>query len=413
MKKELPDGWKEIFLIDILKTIENGNRPKGGIIDLDEGIPSLGGEHLNSSGGFNFDKIKLIPNEFYENLKRGKIEKGDVLVVKDGATTGKTSLVDNNFPYKKAAVNEHVFILRCKTEQILQKYLFYHLRSQYGQIQIQKNFHGAAIGGINTQFAKNYKLILPSLKIQHEIVSILEKADETRKLRTQADELTQQLLQSVFLDMFGDPITNEKKWGIKALENTCLEIYRYPTFYGFDYIENGTPIVRIMNILSNGSIDPNLSNYVFFDSALNKEFPRTILEFNDIVMAVRGDGSTAKRIGIINSQNLVGANISPNVIRIKTDKKILNPVYLFYFMTSNRGQAILNKSVTRTAKKNITAGNIKKIQVPVPTIQLQNKFAKIVEKVDNIKNNQQQSSQEINTLFNALMQKAFTGELVS
>lgn len=52
-------------------------------------------------------------------------------------------------------------------------------------------------------------------------------------------------------------------------------------------------------------------------------------------MAVRGDWSTAKRIGLVSNSNITGANISPNLIRIKANKDILNPIYLFHFLTLN------------------------------------------------------------------------------
>jgi type I restriction enzyme S subunit len=260
---------------------------------------------------------------------------------------------------------------------------------------------------------KTLKIPIPPLETQCKIVAILEKAEETKRLRMQADELTSQLLQSVFLEMFGDPVKNPKGWEISTLESLCSELYRYPTFYGFEYSKTGVPVVRIGNICSNGSLDPDVSNYVFIESELNENFPRTILEFNDIVMAVRGDGSTAKRIGLISTVNLVGANISPNLLRFKTKDKILNPLFLFNLMISDGGQRLLEKHVTRTAKKTITAKRIKKILIPLPPISLQQKFAQIVEKVESMRQNQKQSQQELDNLFNSLTQKAFKGELTT
>lgn len=255
------------------------------------------------------------------------------------------------------------------------------------------------------------KIPLPPLPTQRRIVSILEKAEETKRLRAQADELTDRLLKNMFLEMFGDPVKNPKGWEVERLEAICSEIYRYPTFYGFKYSKNGVPVVRINNIFSNGSLDPNISKYVFIEPSLNKNFPRTILEFNDIVMAVRGDGSTAKRIGLVNTINLVGANISPNLIRFRAKAVILNSSYLFNLMTSYSGQKLLEKYVTRTAKKTITAKDIKEIPIPLPPLPLQQKFARIVEKIDSMRQSQNQSKQQIEDLFSTLMQKAFRGEI--
>ena len=128
-------------------------------------------------------------------------------------------------------------------------------------------------------------------------------------------------------------------------------------------------------------------------------------------MAVRGDGSTAKRIGLVNTNNLVGANMSPNLIRFKANIVILNPLYLFKTMTSDSGQKLLGKYVTRTAKKTITAKDIKEIPIPLPPLPLQQKFARIVETIESMRQNQNQSKQQIDYLFNTLLQKAFEREL--
>ncbi len=175
--------WERKILAEVLEIIESGSRPKGGVFEIKEGIPSIGAEHLNSFGGFNFDNIRFIPKEFYEGMNKGKIQKGDVLVVKDGATTGKVSFVGDSFPYAHAAINEHVFRLRVK-EPLEQEFLFWFLYSPSGQEQIQQEFHGSAQGGINQKFVNSVCIPIPSLSEQRRIVSYLkQKMAEVEKLR--------------------------------------------------------------------------------------------------------------------------------------------------------------------------------------------------------------------------------------
>ncbi|MXV78058.1 hypothetical protein F4001_06850, partial [Candidatus Poribacteria bacterium] len=88
------DSWESIKLSEFI-TLESGSRPKGGVRNILEGVPSLGGEHLNSDGGFNFEKIRYVPEKYFESLNKGQINLNDIIIVKDGATTGKTSFVDN------------------------------------------------------------------------------------------------------------------------------------------------------------------------------------------------------------------------------------------------------------------------------------------------------------------------------
>lgn len=403
----------KVSLEAVLLSLESGARPKGGVSADSGEIPSIGGEHLTDDGNFDFSNIKRIPISFYKKMKSGHICPFDILIVKDGATTGKTSFVYPNFPFKEAAVNEHVFCVRVNPEKALPAYICHFLRSVEGQKSILRDFRGATVGGISREFATKVILPLPSLPEQQRIAEILDRAEALRAKRRAALDQLDELKKAIFTDMFGDPVKNPSDLEIVSLENACSEIYRYPTFYGFEYIEKGIPIVRIGNILSDGSLDPNKSNYVFIDSNLNKRFPRTILELNDIVMAVRGDGSTAKRIGMVNNLDIVGANISPNLIRIKANQDVINPIYLFYFLISEYGQLVLQQSITRTAKKTITAENIKKVLMLCPSIEDQNKFAKIVGQIDKIRKSQQQSLLKLNNLFDSLSHEAFTGKLFS
>jgi len=66
-------------------------------------------------GTFTFSALRYVPRDFYERMTKGRIQPNDILVVKDGATTGKVALVDESFPFQKAVVNEHVFLCRPNT----------------------------------------------------------------------------------------------------------------------------------------------------------------------------------------------------------------------------------------------------------------------------------------------------------
>jgi type I restriction enzyme S subunit len=111
----LPEGWGKKKLIEIYNKLESGKRPKGGINkDLKDGVPSIGAESVNGLGNFEFSKTKFLTEEFYSTIKKGILENKDILIYKDGAYIGKTALYQNDFPYSKCAVNEHVFLLNTK-----------------------------------------------------------------------------------------------------------------------------------------------------------------------------------------------------------------------------------------------------------------------------------------------------------
>lgn len=406
-KQDLPEGWKIVKLKDAIETIENGNRPRGGVKNNSkDGIPSIGGEHLDSNGGFNFEKIKFIPRDFYDSLKRGKIKRGDVLVVKDGATTGKTSFVDKDFPYKEAAVNEHIFILRGKKEIIDQKFLFYHLFSPIGQKQIKADFHGAAIGGINTQFVKNYNLVLPPLPTQKKIVSILEKAEKLKKLREEANKLTDDYLKSVFLEMFGDPIKNEKGWEAKRLEELSEKITDGKHGDCRNQSNSGYYFISAKD-LKDGVIDYSEARQIVKEDFMEVH-KRTNLELNDVLISNSG---TIGKVAIANDVDKVErTTFQKSVAIIKNRREVLNSQFLKYVLELTVNH-LINQS-SGSSQKNLLLRDIKNHKIIIPPIELQNKFAEIVERVERMKEYQKQSGQQIEDLFNALMQKTFRGELV-
>jgi type I restriction enzyme, S subunit len=166
-------GPSKASLLELLVVLESGSRPKGGVKGIQSGVPSLGGEHLTKLGGFDFSKIRFVPEAFANEMRRGLIRKGDILVVKDGATTGKVSLVREDFPYERAVVNEHVFIVRPKPEHD-PRYLFYYLLSNRGQQEILSDFRGAAQGGISQGFATKVSIPVVDRPTQEGIVAELE-----------------------------------------------------------------------------------------------------------------------------------------------------------------------------------------------------------------------------------------------
>ena len=157
--------WPMVALEAVAK-IENGSRQKGGAID--EGIPSIGGEQIDEKGEIRFEKMKYISEEHFQGMKRGVLRSDDVLIVKDGATTGKTGFFGHEIT---AAVNEHVFILRAG-ESIEPYYLYRCVRAEVFQDKLRPFIKGI-IGGISLEFG-GITIPLPPLEVQKEIVAKIQ-----------------------------------------------------------------------------------------------------------------------------------------------------------------------------------------------------------------------------------------------
>ena len=251
-----------------------------------------------------------------------------------------------------------------------------------------------------------YEIPVYPAKTQAEMVVRLDTVQRIIDARRQELASLDDLIKARFVEMFGFLEVNGKHWVERALGELCEKVIRYPTFYGMEYLESGTRVIRIGNILEDGHMETEDCNYVFVYDGVNDDYPETVIELNDIIMAVRGDGSAAKRIGIIREDELIGANISPNLIRIKASKT-MDPIFLFYYLTGEIGQKRLDAYVNKTAKKNIAAKDIVKVIVPVPPIQIQQQFAAFVAQVDKSKVAVQKALDEAQLLFDSLMQQYF------
>ncbi|MCI7104041.1 MAG: restriction endonuclease subunit S [Campylobacter sp.] len=198
----IPKRWEIVKLEKFGYDIESGNRPKGGIdTTLTNGIPSLGAEHIKTLGFFDYNDIKLISSDFYEQMKKGVGKDKNILLYKDGAYIGKVTIFMDDFPFKDYAVNEHVFLINAK-EQAYQFYLYYTLNQTHYFLQMQNLNRNSAQPGLTPADLNILKLMKPEIKIiekfNNVIHSILKNifslSKTNEKLKTQRDLLLPRLM---------------------------------------------------------------------------------------------------------------------------------------------------------------------------------------------------------------------------
>ncbi len=387
IKQELPEGWDEVKLKDIIDV-----RKESGKINQDKYI---------EIGDINIRNKKYVLKE-KKSIKGCKIaKKGDIIISRVRPTRGAVAIIKEESIEVSSA-----FTILIPKNKILPKYLFYSIAYNnkfYKYLErLQK---GSSYPSCRNSDIISYKIIYPKdKKVQEQIVSILERAERLKDYREQANKLADEYLRSVFYEMFGDPIRNEKRWEVKELNNICELItdgsHRTPKL-----LSEGFPFLTVSNM---GEFDFNYENC----KKISKE------DYDDLVKnkcrPLKGDvlfskdGTIGKVMRINENKNIVLLSS----ISILRPKKIVKTIYLEYFMKSNYaiGQAL--KSRTGSALRRIILKDIKKIKIPVPPIKLQEEFASIVRKVEKLKEYQQESTRKFNELFNSLMQQAFKGELV-
>lgn len=161
-----------------MQAIESGRRENGQTDYIEDGVLSIGGEHLGWRGEWVFENPRYVSRDFFNSMKSGAVKANDILLVKDGATIGKTVIADV-VPSNEAAVNEHVFLLRISTENF-PKFYFYVIQSRSVQDQIWIEVRGAAQPGLNSEFCSKVFVPRPSRAVQESIADYLDH--ETARL---------------------------------------------------------------------------------------------------------------------------------------------------------------------------------------------------------------------------------------
>lgn len=262
---------------------------------------------------------------------------------------------------------------------------------------------GATQKAIKNESIKRIEIPVPPFDIQKKIVSILEKTENLKEKRKKASEETDKIIQSIFYEMFGNPTKNEKNWSIKKLDEVC-DYLSDGSHFTPKFVENGVPFITVRN-LDNGKLDFNNCSFISKEDFLRLKKNCNPIK-GDVLFSKDG---TVGKVAVINfNKEYI---ILSSLAIIRSNKSEINPTYL--------GELLKNKSILKqaldlksgSAIRRIIVRDIKKIKIFVPPIKLQNKFAEYIEKIEQIQIHQQKSEQEINILFDALMQKTFNGEL--
>lgn len=401
----IPSGWKLCTINEIIS--DNGLFSDGDWIESKDQDPFGDVKLIQladvNDGVFQWKSNKYLTSEKATELECTYLVKGDILVARMPDPIGRACI----FPGKeqKCITAVDVCILRPENHEINCKWLMYAINSPEIRKQIYRLSRGTTRKRISrTDFGK-IELIIPPITLQRRIVEILEQADALRHLRAQADAETQILLQSVFYEMFGDPVRNEKGWELVKLKEICEEvtvgIVVKPASY---YVKDGVPAFRSLNIKEDAL---NLDNLVHISPDDNNTvLSKSKLKTGDILVVRTGNPGTSCVVPV----DFNGANCIDLII-IRPNRDRINSQYLSKFLNSEYGKAQSLASNTGLAQQHLNVRNIREMIIPLPPLHLQQQFSYIKENIERNRDVQAKSKQEIERLFEGLMTVAFTGEL--
>lgn len=180
-QNEVPLDMTLGSLDDFIGVLESGKRPKGGVGQFVDGIPSVGAENVKNLGVYDYSKTKYVPEEFFNKMSSGIVKDYDILIYKDGGTPGTFiphfTIVGEGFPFSRFCINEHVFRIQPKNEY--QRFYLYSWLDSYYCRKLLQNIGGkAAIPGINSTDLREIEMLIPSdesLMRFHKVVQPMYK----------------------------------------------------------------------------------------------------------------------------------------------------------------------------------------------------------------------------------------------
>jgi type I restriction enzyme, S subunit len=286
------------------------------------------------------------------------------------------------------------------------KYSFYFFKSPVFRTKIKKiTKKSVNQASFNISNLKDIEIPVPSLPDQLHIANLLSKAENLIAQRKESVRLLDEYLKSMFLEMFGDPTNNRKKFPVGKIRDVVTEV-KYGTSSSAT-AEGTFPYLRMNNVTYDGYMDYSNLKYI---SVSEDEMTKYAVKKGDLLFNRTNSKELVGKTGVYNEDKEM--IIAGYLIRVRTNE-LANPWYLWGYLNSIHGkQTLFGMCKTIVGMANINAQELQGIKIIIPPIELQTKFAKIVEKTEALKSQYQQSLQELENLYGSLSQRAFRGEMV-
>ena len=369
-------------LIDITGKAISG---EWGTDDLvGNGVPVLRTTNFTNIGVVNFNNVvtrQIVKKSISEKLLRY----GDIIIEKSGGSdkqpVGRVVFFEGED--NKYLFNNFTGLLRvrdfCKWNP---KYIFYSLFANYakgGTIPFENRTTG--LHNLQTDSYVNSVMIVErKIEEQTDIVTILDKVTKLINYEKKQLEDLDILVKSRFIELFGDPVSNTKNIPVTEIAKkffvTKLAGFEYTKY--IKYQDSGDVImVRGLNVKDKKL---KLDDVYYIDSEVSDKLPRSQLKENDIVMTYVG--VNIGDVALVDAKNKY--HLAPNVAKISPyDINETNPVFFVYLLAFNKENFAGN--ATNTAKQALNMEKIRKLQIILPKIELQNQFADFVAQVDKSK----------------------------
>lgn len=280
--------------------------------------------------------------------------------------------------------------------EVQSEYLFWVMK--HITPRIQQIGRGATFKEVSKAQIEEIKIPLPPLPEQKRIAAILDKADAIRRKRAKALQLTDTFLQSVFIDMFGDPVTNPKGWPTRSLADSLSFLTSGSRGWARYYSDKGHLFLRIQNVGQNGLL---LDDVAFVKAPNTTEARRTKVQAGDVLLSITADlGRTA-----VIPDNFETAFISQHLALLRV--KDIVPLYLSAYLSSDGGQRQISLLNRNGVKAGLNFDDIRSLEILVPETKLQKRYAEIYAHHIETQKVLAHATSSVDFLYESLIQRTF------
>jgi type I restriction enzyme S subunit len=365
-----------------------------GMEHFSTGVPVIRGEHIDAWGNISQDwsDYWFVSKEVSNQFPRTVLREGDLIFTVRG-TIGKVGLITKS--HDGAQLSPNLIRFSPKREVVDTIFLWYFLQSikETAAADIQNE---VTIASVRASDLSELKIPLPPLTEQKRIASLLARADRLRQLRRTAHDLGDALLQSVFLEMFGDPETNEKGWDKLPFDDVCT--------------------------IDAEMVDPREEKYLDLPHIGGANIESVTGNLFDLKSA-REDGLISSKF-LVHPNNILFSKIRPKLRKVAFPKihavcsadiyplsvntENCNIFYLLHYLRSDfYSKKVSELAETRTNIPKVNRDELSEQFIPVPPLSLQEEFAGVVARVESLRGRMGESTRQVEGLFESLLAQSF------
>ena len=366
---------------------------------VDEGIRVI--RIANVQKGYIEDNTPAFYPLETKGIEKYMLDEEDLLVSLTG-NVGRVAILEREM--LPAALNQRVACLRLKTDKIEKGYLFHILNSDFFEKKCIQASNGVAQKNMSTEWLKEFSIPVYSKEEQKKITTILDKLRNVINIREKEIHSLDELIKARFVELFGNPVINDKGWSTDSCKKLMRKIGSGATPKGGreSYCDEGISLIRSMNVYNNRFEYKDLA-HITDEQA--EQLDNVTIEKSDVLLNITG--ASVARCCVV-PDDLLPARVNQHVSIIRCKENLL-PEFVCSMFTEDNYQRLLWNIATAggATREAITKQEIEDLQLIVPPLDIQKQFMDFVKQVDKSKVAVQKALGETKLLFDSLMQEYF------